>query len=448
MHALRTCTRLGRCLAAAWTLVATGPALATGELDAAFGTGGELLIARPDSTLGSPEWLGGLAALSDGRVYWTLNDGDDAQWLVRMHRNGDWDTSFAGDGRVEIDAPCGGSHPVRVAVDGDGAVIWTGVCLLRFHHDGSPDEEFPAGPPSLPGTGFHVAALARDGAGRWLLAGIQALQWQVWRFRPDGSNDPSFGGGKGFVSPAVPASNGVRDLRALAVRPDDRVLLAGLRGNSNGPNLVLLQLLADGQPDPQFGTQGLVDVEAPAGFNGIEAAAVVLDRRGNAIVAGNGNNGSQSCCALVTRFDPTGVLDASFGLRLMVPPGSTTLSPFGETSSTLALLPGGQILLARTSFPFPSAGESTRTRFTLVRLNGDGSLDTGFGTAGWRNYVVHDPTGAGMGGPYSQIHGMAYGEGAALMFGRTFFEDGNSKGIDFVTLVRARFDRLFDGDFE
>lgn len=425
-----------------------GAASADGMVDPDFGAGGELLIERPKSTHSSNEWLGGIAALPDGRFYWTLGDGADGQWLARMHRNGDWDADFGGDGRVEIDGACAASRPVRLALDDDGGiVVWTGACLLKLRADGTLDDAFPAGSPLLPGPGFRAAALARDGAGRWLLGGHQVSQWQVWRFLPDGGNDLSFNQ-NGFASPTVPSTNGTRELHALAIRPDDRIVLAGLRGNTSGTNLVLLQLLASGQPDPSFGTDGLVDVDAPDGFNGIDAGAVVLDRRGNAIVAGKGNNGAQTCCALVARFDAAGDLDPAFGLRLLQPPGNTVLSPFGETSSSLALLPGGQILLARNSFPFPTGGLNTRTRFTLVRLHGNGELDLDFGTAGWRSYVVSDPTGAGMGGPYTQIHGMAYGEGSALMFGRTFFEDQNTNGTDFVTLVRARFDRLFAGDFD
>lgn len=448
MHAREIRRRTGRCLLAACAFATTGPAVATGDVDPDFGAGGELLIERPKSTHSTSEWLGGIAALPDGRFYWTLGDGADGQWLARMHRDGGWDAAFGGDGRVEIDDACAASRPVRLAVDGDGGVVvWTGACLLKLRADGSVDGAFAAGTALPSAAAFRATALARDHAGRWLLAGHEGSQIRVWRFAAGGGNDAQFGEG-GVASPAVPSSNGTRELHALAIRPDDRIVLAGLRGNSSGTHLVLFQLLADGQPDPSFGAAGLVDVGAPDGFNSINAGAVVLDRRGNAIVAGKGNNGSQACCALVARFDAAGDLDPVFGLRLLQPPGNTILSPFGETSSALALLPGGQILLALNSFPFPTGGLNTRTRFTLVRLHGDGELDLGFGDAGWRSYVVSDPTGAGMGGPYTQIHGMAYGEGSALMFGRTFFEDQNTNGTDFVTLVRARFDRLFAGDFD
>lgn len=443
------------CDQAAWSrallLVAatlySAPGFADGSLDPEFGTAGELLIKRVHSTHTASAELGGLAPLPDGRHYWAMSDGDAGIWLARMHHDGSWDAGFAGSGLVELSA-CA-AHParaVRVAADDDdGVVLWTGSCLLRFHADGSPDPDFAAGS-TMPGSGFRASTLLRGVGGHWLLAGTAGnQQFAVWRFRSDGGNDPAFGD-QGQAQPSLPAGN-VRQLKAMLERPDGGLLLAGGIAAPH-MHLVLLQLLPDGTPDHGFGDQGVVMVPPPDGFNSLVAKALTFDRDGSVIVAGNGGNGMQSCCVLVTRFDPSGVLDPNFGLRLLPAPLATTLSPFGETTHGLALLPGRQILLARTSFPFPSADVNSRTRFTLLRLHADGELDLGFGDGGWHTYVVSDPTGAGMTGAYTMLHGLHYAGASALLFGRTFFEDSNSDGRDFVTLARARFERLFDGDFE
>lgn len=420
---------------------------ADGSLDPELGIAGELLITRVHSTHSTNEELGGLAPLPDGRYYWAMSDGDTGIWLARMHRNGSWDTGFGGNGLIELDA-CVANPPrgVRVAADDqDGVVLWTGSCLLRFHADGSPDPDFAAGS-AVPGSGFRASSLLRGVNGHWLLAGtVGDQQFAVWRFQTDGSNDPEFGD-QGQTQPALPAGS-VRQLKAMQERTDGRLLLAGGVGTPQ-MHLVLLQMLPDGTPDPGFGDQGLAMVPPPDGFNSLIAKALTFDRDGSVIVAGNGGNGMQSCCVLVTRFDLSGEPDPTFGLRLLPAPLAVTLSPFGETSHGLALLPGRQILLARTSFPFPTAAVNSRTRFTLIRLHADGDLDMAFGDGGWQTYVVSDPTGAGMGGPYTMMHGMHYAGASALLFGRTFFEDINSDGRDFVTLVRARFERLFDDDFE
>ncbi len=107
-------------------------------------------------------------------------------------------------------------------------------------------------------------------------------------------------------------------------------------------------------------------------------------------------------------------------------------------------VPGGQILVAPHSFPIVA---ESRTRFSLIRLHGNGTIDTGFGGNGWRTCVVSDPTGQGQTAPYSQLHTMVCSGAGATMFGRTFFE-GNSQHNDFVTLLRVRFERLFADAFE
>lgn len=439
---------LGVLLAMVW-LLPVSPAAADGEIDPAFGDDGERLIERTHSSHTTNEFVGGFATLPDGRLYWSMAAGNGGVWLGRLLGNGDWDTAFGDNGLVEVTQCVPAlSRPSALAADADGGVVlWTGACLLRFDATGKPDATF-AVQASLPGTAFFASVLRRDHEGRWLLAGNQDQGIQVRRYLPDGGDDPGFGDG-GLLRPPRP-EGAQTHVRALVEQADGRLLLAGWSFLMPKTRLLVSRWLADGKPDTGFGgnDDGSVLIQPPAGFSSITAEALAVDRDGSLVIAGNGNNGSQSCCALVTRLAADGSLDPQFGLRLMQPPGIAVLSPFGETAQALTLLPGRQILVARNSFPLPSAAFNTRTRFTLIRLHADGDLDTDFGQAGWKTYVVSDPTGAGMTGPYSQLHGMHYEGAGATMFGRTFFEDGNSNGRDFVTFVRARFERLFDGDFE
>ncbi len=438
-------TGTGHCMRAhvAWAFAACALAAhaADADLDPAFGDGHQVTQVRPVEFGNGQAWVGDVATLPDGHIAWAMENGLGALWIARMRRDGTFDPAFAGDGLLELD-DCVGPRPVRIAPLDDGSLVaWTGRCLQRITADGTLDPAFPAAPGG-PGPDFIAARLLRDAAGRWLLAGNDGQELRVYRFLPEGAPDPAFGD-DGVATIITASTNGTRTLAAMALRADGRIVLAGSRGNSHGPNLVVASLDASGAPDAAFGVQGIVDLDPPAGYNGIAARAIAVDRDGSLVVAGEGNNGMQSCCVLVARIGADGTVDPG-ALRIFPLGPNVTLSAFGETSNTLALLPHGKILLARVSFPFEIA---TRTRFTLVRMHHDGSLDLGFNDVGWRSYVVADPEGQGQSGPYSQIHGMAWANGEALMFGRTFFED-NAIGPDYVTLMRARMDMLFEDGYE
>jgi uncharacterized delta-60 repeat protein len=418
-----------------------GATSADGDTDPAFGDGNQVLVERPVEFGNVQAWVGDVATLPDGRIVWAMENGIGGLWVARMLRDGQPDPSFADGGLLVLDA-CVSPRPARLAAFEDGgALVWAGACLVRVLSDGTVDTGFTAvgGGPS---PDFFAARLLRDPQGRWLLAGTQAQQWHVYRYLADGALDTAFAE-DGVAIIDTPSTNGARALNAMALHRDGRIVVAGLRGNSHGTNLVLAGLEPDGAPDASFGDAGLVDLEAPAGYNSLRAQAIMVDRDGSLVVAGDANNGMQSCCVLFARFDAGGEIDPA-DLRIFPLAPNVTLSPFGETSTSLALLPHGKILLARVSFPFVV---DTRTRFTLVRMHHDGSLDLGFNDVGWRSYVVTDPTGQGQSGPYSQIHGMAYANGEALMFGRTFFED-EALGPDYVTLMRARFDALSADGFD
>lgn len=417
-----------------------GAPLADGDTDPAFGDGNQVVMERPVEFGNGQAWVGDVANLPDGRIAWVMENGIGALWVARMLRDGQPDPGFAGDGVLELEA-CVASRPARLVAFDDGSlVVWAGACLVRILADGTPDAKFSAafGGPS---PDFFAARLLRDTQGRFLLAGTDAQQWRVYRFLADGGLDAGFADA-GVATIATPSTNGTRTLEAMALRADGRIVVAGLRGNTHGTNLVLAGLDAGGATDTAFGDAGLVDVEAPAGYNGLRALAIAVDRDGSLVVGGDANNGMQSCCVMLARFAADGAFDPA-DLRIFPLAPNVTLSAFGETSTSLALLPHGKILLARVSFPFVV---TTRTRFTLVRMHRDGSLDLGFDEDGWRSYVVTDPVGQGQSGPYSQIHRMVYANGEAMMFGRTFFED-NAVGPDYVTLMRARFDGLFEDGF-
>jgi uncharacterized delta-60 repeat protein len=419
-----------------------------GDVDPSFGTDGQVALIRPTDQNGNgTRPTGDVSVLADGRFLWVAPLDDGSVWLGRMHRNGTPDL-FGLDpgGRITIPA-CGPAsrNAMLVADDDGGAVVWASNCLVRVLADGSIDATFAGG--ALPPQGFRAAGFARDTAGRYVLAGKEGLQLALYRFTAQGLPDETFGTA-GRVTVVVPSTNGFDDLYALALRPDDRILVGGSRGNTHGPNLVIAQYTPDGTLDPSWDGDGIVDIPPPDGHDRLYVTAMALDSDGSLVVSGIGSTGSTTCCRMLSRFDAGGQMVPSFGLRIFTIEGNASLFPFFEQRDGLVVLPDHRILAGAISFPF-AAPFTHRTQYTLIRTFADGTLDPGFGHGGWNSYTIADPEDAGQTGDYDQMHAIGYdrADDSLLILGRTFFED-NSTGHDYVTMVRARFDLIFADAFE
>ncbi|MEZ5462617.1 hypothetical protein [Dokdonella sp.] len=419
-----------------------------GDADPVFGKNGQIALVRPQQTPGNAaQPTGDLVVFADGRLLWAAPLDDGSVWLGRAWRDGSADPMFGTDGTGRITLPgCGQKRNARLVADHAGGVyLWSSGCLRHVLDDGSLAPGFGMG--AMPKDGFSAAELARDLSGRFVLAGREGQQVKVYRFGPNGAADVGFGS-DGSVEIDLPSTNGARELNALAVRPDGRILVAGSRGNSSGPNLVVAQLLPSGLPDSAWGDNGLVDLAPPSGFNGLIANAMALDIDGSLVVVGKASNGSNSCCVLVTRLDAGGQVVAETGLKFHQLSGQPSIYPFFEQRDSVVILPNHRILIGSIAFPF-SAPLTHRTQYTLIRTFPNGDLDPRFGHDGWNSYTISDPEGLGQLGDYNQMHAIGHDEsdGSMVILGRTFFED-NATGNDYVSLVRARFDLIFDGRFD
>jgi uncharacterized delta-60 repeat protein len=189
-----------------------------------------------------------------------------------------------------------------------------------------------------------------------------------------GNLDPSFGS-----AGAVTRSSG-SDIRAIAVQPDGRVVVAGDAPSAAG--FALARYLPDGSPDPSFGIDGYAETHFPASAF---ASAVAVQPNGKIVVAGSSviPDTSKVSEFALARFNPNGSLDTSFGTD-----GSTTTfipvsgSPARAAADALAVLPDGEILAGGTAgWDNPTTYQSSSS-FTLVLYRADGSLDSTFGDGG------------------------------------------------------------------
>jgi uncharacterized delta-60 repeat protein len=249
-----------------------------------------------------------------------------------------------------------GAASVVAASDGDLDPTWGfgGAALV--------------GPPGTWNEGNGVA-LQCDGkvvvTGR-VNADILNSELAVLRLDANGSPDTGFGSGGLF---SIGLSDGYAVGRDVAIQPDGKIVVVGwtrVSGvpGSNGANFLVLRLTTTGALDPTFSGDGYHTFQ----FGDESSAhAVALQDDGRIVVVGSTVNTSGMA---VARLTTAGDLDATFDTDGQVIIDFT----LGEDSARdVAIQDDGRILVAGAA----SLGGTSIA--TVVRLLGDGSLDTSFG---------------------------------------------------------------------
>ena len=264
------------------------------------------------------------------------------------------------------------------ALQGDGKIVVAGSIatnqnqeqpgLLRYNTDGTLDPNFGiGGKVVIGGTNAGAAfAVAVQTDGKILAAAPANLQLTVFRFNSNGSVDNTFGNnGATAIQPDEtflgPASGGI------ALQPDGRILVATAH-NEGGPLQIVARLLANGQLDSTFGSNGV----APT-FGG-DSVAVLPN--GN-ILVGTGS--------VTSAYAPNGAVVKDFGIHGQTP---------GFSNQSFANAAGGfvvpnnsstvtRIITAGTIFTdLNLMSLNSVSGFLLVSYNIDGTLDNAFGIHG------------------------------------------------------------------
>ena len=215
-------------------------------------------------------------------------------------------------------------------------------------------------------------ALVRQPDGKLVAAGDtkngSIEEFALARYNANGKLDPGFGSG-GIVTTAIGSGDDFVD--ALTLQPDGKLIAAGETFNGPNGHFALVRYNPDGNPDPTFGSGGIVTTAF--GPSDDEALGVAVQPDGKIVAAGSAYTGSRYEFA-VARYTADGKLDPSFG------PGSNgkVTTPLGDSggANALALQPDGKIVAAG-AVPVASNWD-----FALVRYNSDGSLDTSFNGTG------------------------------------------------------------------
>lgn len=356
-------------------------------------------------------------------------------WATARHadaQSGVLDPTFGAGGVVVASLGPNDEFGEALAIQADDRIVVAGYALAanddfavaRFNLDGTLDTSFG-------GTGAVVTPIGGDVDRAFAVAvqpdqkivvagfrrqeGVEAFA--LARYLPDGTLDPTFDGdGK-----VVTAIGSLEDTAyAIAVQGDGKIVAAGFTRTAQNKDLALVRYLPDGSLDPTFGAAGKAVL--PIGGDD-EAAAIALQGDGKIVVAGYTSVAGRDL--LVARFTAAGVPDATFngtGFRVVE---FGTGNSFGEG---VVLEPGGGILAAG------HAHVGSVDHFAVTRLTANGALD---------------PTLAGTGQLTTPVGTTAQGQAIALDANGRFVVAGTARiaGNDDLAIVRYNANGSLDTTF-
>lgn len=194
-----------------------------------------------------------------------------------------------------------------------------------------------------------------------------------------GDLDSSFGTG-GKVTTDLDGNGGVGV--DVVVQPDGKiVVLASTFRVGTAGDFALTRYNPDGTLDTSFGTNGLVFSDIGGNYD--DPSTLLLQPDGKLVAVGSSLTNTRYFS--LSRYNPDGSPDTSFGTG-----GVVLDTNVGDFVHDAALQSDGKIVVAGGGF----TGD-----FHVARYNADGSLDAGFGSSGG---LVIDA-----GGPFDQARGIA-----------------------------------------
>lgn len=258
-------------------------------------------------------------------------------------------------------------------------------------HDGDLDAGFGTGGFAIVdfGTAAYSESMAITPDGRIVLAGhvwsgtSQGEDVALAQLLANGALDTDFSADGRLVFASSGATN--ESAQDTLVQADGRIVLAGQSDAAGNHDMRVLRLNADGTPDTGFGSSGAVVIPFDLGSDNIDLAmAVAEDTEGRLVVAGYAsvNDGlDQQRDVAVARLNADGSLDASFDGD-----GKTTfrfdpdpLAYFDSDYGTCIAIDAAGNLLVGG---FVQDGHTGDGDFALARLLPSGAIDTSFGEGG------------------------------------------------------------------
>ncbi len=182
--------------------------------------------------------------------------------------------------------------------------------------------------------------------------------------------DTSFGSGGVVFTPMGEDRSGGLPLpggSAVAIQPDGRIVVAGEGAPFGVQSITVVRYQPGGALDLEFGQAGVATAEIGGRS---DAKAMILQEDGSIVVAGSANPRPSTYRVLaVARFDPAGVLDATFASGGIA---TTDLDDIYAEANALELERDGSLLVAGHNVGHP----------VVLRYQPNGTLDPSFADGG------------------------------------------------------------------
>jgi len=183
----------------------------------------------------------------------------------------------------------------------------------------------------------------------------------VLRFNYDGSLDSSFGD-SGIIELPIDFIS-----EQLVLDSDNRILVVGSQNNFYEE---VLRFNSNGTPDSSFGTNG----QAIFGIAGVsDVPTMAIDTQGKVLFPDNYTKSGSSMH--VVRLNSNGLPDSTFSNDGIADIPSLTLFFYNYEKGSMIVQPDDKPLIAATT-------NNPYDDFAIVRLNANGTMDSGFGNNG------------------------------------------------------------------
>nr|WP_321455483.1 DUF4347 domain-containing protein [uncultured Cohaesibacter sp.] len=203
----------------------------------------------------------------------------------------------------------------------------------------------------------------------------QDIDFGLTKYLSDGTIDTSWGT-NGSVITAINTND--ETVSAMTVQSDGKIMVSGSYNNGSSDHGVLIRYNADGSLDSSFGSGGILGVGSALGDNDY-GRDILVQPDGKILATGDVAVGGVNSI-YITRHNEDGSLDTSFGGSGIV---SLDIDVYDEFVTTMLLQSDGKIIVGGYNDTYASMD------FALIRLNSDGSYDSGFDGDGiWTNYDV------------------------------------------------------------
>lgn len=269
-----------------------------GSLDTSFDGDGKATT----GVLSSNDNAYAVAIQTDGKIVVAGQSYNGSNYdfaVVRYNTNGSLDTTFHADGKQTASFFIYEDLAWSVGIQSDGKIVLAGqtyngsnadFALLRLNTDGNFDTTFDGdGRVTTPilSSNDQAYAMTIQPDGKIVAAGStyngSHFDYALARYNTNGSLDTSFDA-DGKLTTLIPVSS--EEVNAIAVQADGKILAAGYTNPGIGADYNLIRYNADGSIDNTYGTAGRVKFDVRGASSDL-LYGMALDSIGRAVIVGD-----------------------------------------------------------------------------------------------------------------------------------------------------------------